>query len=116
MLLAPEALAQMGFEVLDLGPSHAHYKAPFATGEVPIREGLAIAHGRAGRGLRSLDSAWALAGERRIGAVGRLRRRLDHIAAAETSVGGQMRGVVDALAGLSRRTASRDVRPAPMDE
>jgi CelD/BcsL family acetyltransferase involved in cellulose biosynthesis len=114
MLMAPEALEALGLRALDLGPSYAHYKAPFATGQVPLREGLAIAAGHAGLAVRSIDGAWALAGERRIGAVARLRRRLDHIAAAETSVGGRVRGVVDALAGYGRRSANRE--PMTMDE
>jgi CelD/BcsL family acetyltransferase involved in cellulose biosynthesis len=112
MLMVPEALQALGLKTLDLGPSHAHYKAPFATGVVPLREGLAIAQGRVGQTARSLDGAWALAGEHRIGAVARLRRRLDHIASAETSMGGRVRGVVDALAGAGRRASSRAPAPA----
>jgi CelD/BcsL family acetyltransferase involved in cellulose biosynthesis len=111
MLMAPEALEALSLRALDLGPSHAHYKAPFATGQVPIREGRAIAEGRAGLPVRSAGAAWALAGERRIGAVARLRRRLDHIAAAETSVSGRVRGVVDALASYRRRASSRPAAP-----
>lgn len=110
MLMAPEALQALGLSVLDLGPSHAHYKAPFATGHVAIREGLAVAEGRAGQAARSLDGAWALAGEHRIEAVARLRRRLDCITAAETSVSGRVRGVVDALAGYGRRSSTREPR------
>ena len=116
MLMAPEALQALGLDVLDLGPSHAHYKAPFATGEVGLREGLAIAAGRTGQGVRSLDGAWVLAGERRFAAVARLRRRLDHIDAAETSISGRVRGVVDALAGYARRTSTREPRPPALEE
>jgi CelD/BcsL family acetyltransferase involved in cellulose biosynthesis len=107
MLMAPDALEALRLRVLDLGPSHAHYKAPFATNEVLLREGLAVAAGGASLAARSFDRAWALAGEQRFQAVARLRRRLDHIAAAETSMGGRVRGVVDALAGYGRRASSR---------
>jgi CelD/BcsL family acetyltransferase involved in cellulose biosynthesis len=113
MFMAPQALEAGNLAVLDLGPGYAHYKAPFATSQVAIREGLAVAEGPIGRSVRSLESVWALAGDRRIEAVGRLRRRLDHIAAAETSMGGRMRGVVDALAGYGRRSSSREPRHVP---
>ncbi len=114
--LMPWALEELGLETLDLGPGFAHYKAPFCTGQVAIQDGLAIAEGRAGRQVRSLERAWALAGERRIEAVARLRRRLNHIASAETSVGGQVRGVVEAFAGYGRRSATREPRGAPAAE
>lgn len=110
--LMPWALEELELDALDLGPGFAHYKAPFCTIEIPIQEGLAIAQGRAGRPVRSLERAWALAGEQRIEAVARLRRRLDHIAAAETSVGGQVRGVVEAFAGYGRRSATREPKTA----
>ena len=115
-LMAPEALEALGLQTLDHGPSHAHYKAPFATAEVQVSEGLAIARGAAGLTARSFDGAWALAGERRFEAVARLRRRLDHIAAAETSVSGRVRGVIDALAGSGRRASSREPRQLVLDE
>ncbi len=117
MLQAPETLEALGLKVYDLGPGYAHYKAPFATGEVAIAEGLTMADGPAGLAARSLDSAWSLAGDGRINVVCRLRRRLDHIAAAELSVSGRVRGVIEALAGSSRRAASREpVRPEPAME
>ena len=111
MFMAPEALQELSLSTLDLGPAHAHYKAPFATGNVAIQEGLAAADGRAGRTVRSVESAWALAGHGRIEAVARLRRRLEQITGAETSVGGHVRGVVDALAGYHKRAAAREPRP-----
>ena len=116
MLQAPETLQALGLQVYDLGPGYAHYKAPFATGEVAIADGLAMAPGPAGRAARSLDSAWAMAGDGRIEAVCRLRRRLDHIAAAELSTSGRVRGLIEAIAGSGRRAASREparAEPAP---
>lgn len=107
MLETAEVMQALGLTVYDLGPSHDHYKAPFATGTVAVSEGLMIAKGAAGLAARTQDRAWALAGDRRVDAVGRLRRRLDHIAGAEMSMGGQVRGVVEALAGYGRRSATR---------
>jgi CelD/BcsL family acetyltransferase involved in cellulose biosynthesis len=106
--MMPWAMEELGLNTLDLGPGYAHYKAPFATAQVPVQEGLAIADGRAGRSVRSLDRAWAIAGEHKIKAVARLRNRLNHIAAAETSMGGQVRGLVEAFAGYGRRSATRE--------
>ncbi len=103
-----ELFEALGLDSYDLSPGYAHYKAPFATGIVEVSEGLATAAGRAGAAARSLNTAWALAGEQRIGAVGRLRRRLDHIAAAELSMGGRARGVVEAITGYGRRASSRE--------
>ena len=103
-----EFLPGLGLRSYDLSPGYAHYKAPFASRTVEVREGLVTASGRAGAAARSLNAVWALAGEQRFDAVGRLRRRLDHIAAAELSAGGRARGVVEAIAGYGRRAASRE--------
>ncbi len=108
MLQTPEIMETLGLGAYDFGPGYAHYKAPFASREVPVAEGLAMADGRGGLAARSIEGAWALAGERRIDAVGRLRRRLDHIASAELSMGGQVRGMVEAIAGYGRRAATRE--------
>ncbi|HEY5412704.1 MAG TPA: GNAT family N-acetyltransferase [Caulobacteraceae bacterium] len=103
-----EIMPALGLETYDLSPGYAHYKAPFATSAVSIREGLATAAGRAGASARSLNAAWALAGRHE--GVARLRRRLDQINAAEVSTGGRVRGVVEAIAGYGRRNASREPR------
>jgi CelD/BcsL family acetyltransferase involved in cellulose biosynthesis len=108
MLRAPETLAALGLRSCDLGPSYAHYKEGFSPRQFAVGDGLALAEGPASRTARSLDRAWVLAGDGRVAAVGRLRRRLDHIAAAEPSLGGRVRGVVEALAGYSRRSSSRE--------
>jgi CelD/BcsL family acetyltransferase involved in cellulose biosynthesis len=98
----------LGLETYDLSPGYAHYKAPFATRTVAVREGLATAAGRAGAAARSVNAAWALAG--RSQAVSRLRRRLDQINAVEVSTGGRVRGVVEAIAGYGRRSSNREPR------
>jgi CelD/BcsL family acetyltransferase involved in cellulose biosynthesis len=103
-----EIMPGLGLRTYDLSPGYAHYKAPFATGTVAVREGLATAEGRAGAAARGVNAAWALAG--RSQAVSRLRRRLDQINAAEVSAGGRVRGVVEAIAGYGRRSANREPR------
>jgi CelD/BcsL family acetyltransferase involved in cellulose biosynthesis len=103
-----EIMPALGLSSYDLSPGYAHYKAPFATRQVAIGQGLAIAAGRTGAAARSLNAAWALAGRHE--AVTRLRRRLDQINAAETSTGGRVRGVVDAITGYGRRSANREPR------
>ncbi len=117
MLQTPVVMSTLGLRVYDFGPGYTHYKAPFATEEVAVAQVLAMADGRAGFAARSVESAWALAGERRIDAVGRFRRRLDHIASAEVSVGGQVRGMMEAIAGYGRRAATREPgRPEPVSD
>jgi CelD/BcsL family acetyltransferase involved in cellulose biosynthesis len=101
-----EIMPTLSLETYDLSPGYAHYKAPFATRTVAVREGLATAAGRTGAAARSVNAAWALAGQSQ--AVTRLRRRLDQINAAEVSAGGRVRGVVDAIAGYGRRSSSRE--------
>ena len=109
-LLTAESLPPLGLRTYDLSPGYAHYKAPFATGTVAVGEGLA-----SGRAAPSLDGMLALAGADRIDALVRFRRRMDHIAAAELSVGGRVRGVVEALAGYGRRSASREPGRTPSE-
>ncbi len=103
-----EIMPALGLASYDVSPGYAHYKAPFATGTVAVRQGMAIAAGRTGAAARSMNAAWALAGRHE--AVNRLRRRLDQINAAEISTGGRVRGVVEAIAGYGRRSANREPR------
>ena len=110
MLHAPAVMQAQGLDLYDLGPGYAHYKAPFATGRIPVAEGIALAEGSQSLAARSLEGAWSLAGGR-IDAVARLRRRLDQIAAADLSLGGRVRGVIEAVAGQGRRAASREPHP-----
>ena len=109
-----EIMPSLGLSSYDLSPGYAHYKAPFATGTVAVRQGLVTAAGRTGAAARSMNAAWALAGQHE--AVGRLRRRLDQINAAETSTGGRVRGMVEAIAGYGRRSASREPRAEAMQD
>jgi CelD/BcsL family acetyltransferase involved in cellulose biosynthesis len=101
------AMPGVGLRVYDLGPGHAHYKAPYARETRQIGEGLAVADSPAGRAARASDALWA-AGARRSGLVGRLRRRLDHIASVELTLGGRALGFADALAAQTRKRAEAE--------
>ena len=101
------AMPGVGLKVYDLGPGHAHYKAPYARDTVRIGEGLATADTPAGRAARASDALWA-AGARRSSLVGRLRRRLDHIASVELTLRGRALGFADALAAQTRKQAEAE--------
>ena len=109
-----EIMPSLGLSSYDLSPGYAHYKAPFATGMVAVNQGLATAAGRAGAAARSLNAAWALAGRHQ--SLHRLRRRLDQINAAETSTGGRVRGVLGAITGYGKRSATREPRAEAADQ
>ncbi len=109
-----EMMPALGLSTYDLSPGYAHYKAPFATQVVGVRQGLTTAAGRAGAAARSLNAAWALAGRHE--GVTRLRRRLDQINAAETSTGGRVRGVIGAIAGYGKRSANREPRAETLQD
>ena len=92
----------LGLTAYDLAPSHAHYKAPFCLDRSPVIEGMASAATPAGRLRQGTEGAWVLAGQA-APAVGRLRRRMDHIAAVELSMGGRIKGLIGAVAAQGRR-------------
>lgn len=108
MMQAILAMPGLGLHTYDLGPGSDHYKRPFVDTPTMIGEGLALSAGARGRLAGARDEAWVLAGAGRVSAVGRLRRRLDHIASAELSTAGRMRGVVEAFAGRAFRPAQAE--------
>lgn len=87
----------------DLGPGHDHYKGAYALSQVQIGDGTATAATMAGRVASSLDDVLALAGSRGAGPLGRLTRRMDAIASVELTLGGRVRGLVDAFANQAQR-------------
>lgn len=107
MMHVPEVMRALDLHAYDMAPSHDHYKAPFATGQTRVREGLALADSAAGRAVRQKESVWSLAGSQRVPALGRLRRRLDQIAAVELSAAGRVLGLVEAVTGYGRRCVHR---------
>ncbi|HUO23935.1 MAG TPA: GNAT family N-acetyltransferase [Caulobacteraceae bacterium] len=101
MLRAIAALPEAGLSHFDMGPSHGHYKEPFCTSRVACAAGVA---NRAGAGSIGQIGPRALAlAAGRSQAMARMLRRIDHIAATELSIGGRVRGVVEALCGHGRR-------------
>jgi CelD/BcsL family acetyltransferase involved in cellulose biosynthesis len=97
------AMPDLGLKTYDLGPSHDHYKRHYAQTSIEVGEGLAAAASPAGRMAEGVESAWTLAGARRAGPVGKLRRRLDVIAATELTTAGRVRGFVEAVAAQGKR-------------
>ena len=110
---AIRAMTGLGIETYDLSSGHEHYKKPFASDVLSVAEGTI----RAAPWDRIRDTAWNIA-DRTLGpradTVRRVRRRFDHIAAAELSLGGRLQGLALALASTSRRFG--DAVPAAESE
>ena len=102
------AMDDLGLTTYDLGPGHDHYKRAFARTQVMIGGGLATARNTAGLAAHGLDQVWALAGARGQGFTSRLHRRLEVIAAAETTLIGRTKSFADAVAGHARRHQAGD--------
>lgn len=102
-LRAIAVMPELGLNRYDLGPGHDHYKRAYALTQTCALDGAVTAPGVGGLVASSVEGAWALAGGRGAGVVARVRRRVDAIASVELTVGGRVRGLVDALAGQSRR-------------
>lgn len=99
---AIEAMPALGLRAYDLGPSHDHYKRPYALTQVMVGEGAATARNAAGWINGAVEDAWTLAGAQRGGLLGKVRRRLDAIATTETTAGGRVRGLAAAAASMTR--------------
>ena len=97
------AMPGLGLHHYDLGPGHDHYKGAYALSQVQIGDGSATASTMAGRVAHSLDGVMVRAGSRGAGPVGRLSRRVEAIASVELTLGGRMRGLVDAFANQAQR-------------
>ena len=102
---AIRAMPGLGLAHYDLSAGSDHYKRPFASAALPVREGVM----RTGAGGLSLSRLSAVLGEGPARTMRRVGRRLDHIAAAELSLAGRMHGFAAAVAASSRRL---DAQPA----
>jgi CelD/BcsL family acetyltransferase involved in cellulose biosynthesis len=100
---AIRAMPGLGLTVYDLGPGHDHYKRPFANVERVIGARLVLADSASGRRAGGRDGLWNVGALGRSGAVDKVRRRLDHIAAVDPSMGGRVWGLVEAVAGATKR-------------
>ncbi|MCU0882041.1 MAG: GNAT family N-acetyltransferase [Hyphomonadaceae bacterium] len=92
---AISAMEEVGLTTYDLGLGHSHYKAPFCNVEVRVGSGLWLAQGaRAPMSTRS-------------DLMGRLARRIDHVASVELDMAGRLRGVAQAFVSAGTRMRSR---------
>lgn len=101
---AIRAMPGLGLRVYDLGVGHDHYKRPYISTVKGVSSGLQSAPGGAGALSRAGDRAWRVGALGRSGAVDKVRRRLDHIAATDPSLRGRMHGLVEAVAATRRRS------------
>ena len=97
------AMPGLGLHHYDLGPGHDHYKGAYALSQIQIGDGTATASTMAGRMAHSLDGVMIRAGSKGQGPVGRLTRRMESISSVELTLGGRMRGLVDAFANQAQR-------------
>lgn len=111
---AVEAMGSLGLHTYDLGPGHDHWKRLFTADVVEVATGLITAPTLGGRLARVGDQLWTTPPLDRIGLTGRVRNRLDQIAAIETAWSGRAQGVLAMAAALERRAASRrSISPTP---
>jgi CelD/BcsL family acetyltransferase involved in cellulose biosynthesis len=104
---AVEAMDALGLHTYDLGPGSDHWKRLFASEGVEVATGLVVAPTLGGRLAQAGDRLWTTPPLDRIGLTGRVRNRLDQIAALEPAWSGRARGVLDMASALERRAASR---------
>lgn len=107
---AIRAMPVLGIRVYDLGPGHDHYKKPFASTEREVGVGLTVVTGAVGTLPRFREGVWSLGGLDRVGAVSRIRRRLDHIAAVDPSPAGRARGLLEAARSIRKRLTSVEAK------
>lgn len=100
---AIRAMPELGLCVYDLGVGHDHYKRPFSASIRRVGAGLQPAADGQGAFRRAADQAWRIGPLGRSGAVGKVRRRLDHIATIDPSIAGRMLGLVEAAKATRRR-------------
>lgn len=102
------AMPQLDLKVYDLGPGHDHYKRHYANVRRTVGAGLVTASGPLGRIAGAGEGAYQASGLSRVGAVDKVRRRLDHIAAVDPSLTGLGRGLAEAARGMRKRGLGND--------
>lgn len=105
---AIRAMQGMGVTIYDLGPGHDHYKRPYASVRRDLGVGLAVAQGARGRVAGAGEAAWSISGLGRVGALDKVRRRLDHIAVIDPTPAGRVRGVIEAVQAVRKRSLGND--------
>jgi CelD/BcsL family acetyltransferase involved in cellulose biosynthesis len=96
------AMPALGLTTYDLGPGEDHWKGQFTTTGSWIGSGLATAPSVSGQLARSSHALWRWPA-RAAPLLGRVRNRLDQIAALELTLGGRMQGAAHALGAHRRR-------------
>jgi CelD/BcsL family acetyltransferase involved in cellulose biosynthesis len=104
---AVEAMGSLGLHTYDLGPGSDHWKRLFTADTIEIATGLVTTPTLGGRLAVAGDRLWTTTPLDRIGLAGRVRNRLDQIAAIEPAWSGRARGVLAMAGALERRAASR---------
>ncbi len=89
--MAVRAMPEAGIHRYELSGGSAHYKTVFASGAETLAFGAAEVGAPGGRRTARPEL------------LTRLRRRLDHIAAAEPTLGGRLHGVAAALSDIPKR-------------
>lgn len=105
---AIEAMPGLGLRTYDLGTSSDRWKQVFASETVLVGAGMVTADNLSGRIALASEQVWALGPLRRHPLAGRVRRRLDQLAAMEPTLGGRVRGVMEAAMNLDRRIAATE--------
>lgn len=99
------AMPRLQLTRFDLGTGHRDYKGPFSSEVALTRVGDISACGGPGGLEQSPDGGWKTRAPSRPEILNRVKRRLDHIAAAEPSLGGRLRGVAVAIRAMGRAPA-----------
>ena len=103
------SMPEMGIECYDLAGGHDHYKKYFANSSRPSYPAAVTCGGFNGQVQKLSQTVWSKLGSNREGsAVGRLQRRLDHIAVSESRTIPRLREVARAVRkrGFSRPTSN----------
>lgn len=98
--MAVRAMPEAGLARYELSGGSAHYKTVFASGEEPTASGAAEVR-LGGPPLQ------------RPAIMERVRRRLDHIAQTEITLGGRLQGVAHAITDISKRLPPPGDKPGP---
>ena len=96
-----EAMPQEGLTSYDAGPGHDHYKRHYANQQMPIESGVIIGDTQSLRPARLAGKVWRFGEQVMPGKassiMARARRRMDQIAAVDTTLSGRANGFVNAL-------------------
>lgn len=110
LLQVIRAMPELGLRVYDLGPSHDHYKRPYARSVRPVVEGVCFA--RSAEVQDAPETAWRLTSAERPGLAGRIRRRIDMVSMSEPSWMGRVQAYARSASAATRRAGGSGEPPA----